>query len=172
MTAILFDSRSARRGFTLAELVIVMVIMAILGAIAVPKFASANATYRVDGAARKLATEIEEAALQARARSTTVRVRLSTGAEHFSAAVVSPTTYLSIYYTTDDPFSATVERVASADSTTRLDINAFGEFSTGWVAELKSGSRTRCVWADPVEGTINIGSVAEAKAFTDSGNYR
>ena len=172
MTANLFDSRSARRGFTLAELVIVVVIIATIAAIAVPRFASANATFRADGAARQLAAAIEDAALQARARSSTVRVRLSVAGNNFNSAVRSPLTYLAIYNTTDDPFNASVERVESADGTRNLDINGFGEFSTGWIAELKAGTRTRCVWADPTTGTINTGSTEEAAVFKGSEYYK
>lgn len=165
MTANLFESRSARRGFTLAELVIVMVIIGILGAIAVPKFASASATFRADGAARQLAGAIEEAAAQARSRSTTVRVRVSAGGNNYNSAVISPLTYLEIYDTTDRPFSATVERALNPDGLNRLDINGFGEFSNVFIVELKVGSRRRCVWVDPDTGTVNVGTVEEAKAF-------
>ena len=112
------------------------------------------------------------AARQARARSTEVRVRLSAAGNNFNSAVRSPLTYLEIYDTTDNPFNATVERVVSADGTRNLDINGFGEFSTGWIAELKAGNRLRCVWADPTTGTINTGSTAEASEFQSSARYK
>ena len=59
----------------------------------------------------------KDAALQARARSATVRVRVSAAAENYNAAVISPLTYLAIYDIDDAPFNATVERVVSADGT-------------------------------------------------------
>ncbi len=149
-----------------------MVIIATLAAIAVPRYASANASFRADGAARQLAGEIEEAAAQARARSTTVRVRVSAGGNNYNAAVISPLTYIAILDITDRPFNATVERVDSADGTRNLDINGFGEFSNGFIVELKAGSRTRFVWADPDTGTVHVGSEDEALEFTKSARYR
>jgi type IV fimbrial biogenesis protein FimT len=72
------DHRSLRRGpgFSLIELVLVMTIIYILAAIAVPKYAGALARYRADAAARRVVTDLDFARQRARASSASITVRM------------------------------------------------------------------------------------------------
>lgn len=65
------------RGFSLIELVIVVAIVAMLAAIATPRFASASAGYRLEAAARLVASQLSEARDAARASSAAVTVSVS-----------------------------------------------------------------------------------------------
>ena len=172
MIAESFESRSARRGFSLAELVIVLAIIAVAAAVAIPRVASANAAFRVDGAARRLVATIEDAAVEARARSTTVRVRVSPAGNNVNAAVRTPLTYFAVYDTTDGPFEATVEEVRIANGESGLDIDGFGNFATAMIVGLKSGSHGVAVWVNPDTGTVHIGNEDEVTAFFKSDSYR
>lgn len=60
----------ARSAFTLVELVLVMVIIAIAAAVAAPRYANAAQRYRLDAAAKRIAADLEYAAAYARAKST------------------------------------------------------------------------------------------------------
>lgn len=77
----------AHRAFSLVELVIVMVIVGILAAIAVPRFAAANARHSLDAAADRLVTDM----IQARERAIHASRRVSltfdveNNAYHFNA---------------------------------------------------------------------------------------
>lgn len=162
----------ARRGFTLAELVVVMVIIATLGAIAAPRFASADTSFRAKGAAEQLADSIRDMANEARSRSTTIGIRFSVGSDNFNAAVQSPLEYLKIYNTTDKPFRADIQATHFANGTTRLNINGFGVYSTSVVILVGAGSQTRAVIVDAVSGTVTVGTMDEATEFRKTGNYR
>ena len=51
-------STNSEAGFSLLELIIVMTIIAVMAAIATPRFGAAHARYRVDLAARRIAADI------------------------------------------------------------------------------------------------------------------
>lgn len=66
---------SLPRGFSLIELVLVMTIISILAAIAVPRYANALARYRADAAARRVVTDLQYAREYARSTSANVSVQ-------------------------------------------------------------------------------------------------
>jgi prepilin-type N-terminal cleavage/methylation domain-containing protein len=162
----------ARRGFSLAELVVVMAIIATLAAVTVPRFASAGSSYKARGAAERIADSIRDAASTARARSSTVRVRLSPAGDSFNAAVLSPLEYIALYSTTERPFGADATEARFADSSGRLEIDGFGNFSTSAIFALRVGDETRTVMVDAGAGTVTTGTVADALAFRSSVRYR
>ena len=75
--------RRAFRGFTLAELVMVLAIMSIMAAIAVPRYHHAAARYRALAAGRRLAADIDALRQAAVARSLTHLLRASTGTSKY-----------------------------------------------------------------------------------------
>lgn len=66
---------SPPRGFSLIELVMVMTIISILAAIAVPRYASALSRYRADAAARRVVIDLAYAREYARSISANVSVQ-------------------------------------------------------------------------------------------------
>ena len=61
--------RVARSAFTLVEAVMVMVILAMFGMIAVPRYAAFTATEQIEGAARRITADLSLAQRQARRSS-------------------------------------------------------------------------------------------------------
>lgn len=69
----------AVRGFTLLELIVALVVLAILAAVAVPSMSSFFARKRVEGVATELATDLQYARSEAVQRNATVRITFGTG---------------------------------------------------------------------------------------------
>jgi prepilin-type N-terminal cleavage/methylation domain-containing protein len=61
--------RPKRRALNLMELVIVMLIMGIMAAVAVPRYVDSVCRFRVEAAARRLATDLEYARQNAKTES-------------------------------------------------------------------------------------------------------
>ena len=165
MTATNHKTLQARRGFSLVELIVVIVIIASLGAIAAPRFASADVSYRTSGAAHQLADAIRDAATQARNRSTSVRIRISASSDNFSAAVQSPLEYIALFNTTDRPFNIEIIEVKFADSSSFLTVNGFGVYSTSVNIKVGVGKAIQTVMVDADAGTVTVGSVADSNTF-------
>lgn len=75
--------RQARRGFTLIEILVVIVMMGIMLKIVIPRFRVSNAT-RVRQAARLMASDLELARTKALSTTSKVRVVFTVGTQQYS----------------------------------------------------------------------------------------
>jgi prepilin-type N-terminal cleavage/methylation domain-containing protein len=73
--------RVASRGFSLSEFVAVITIIAIISALVVPRFANSVALRRVDGAARRIAADLELARKHAMTASVSQQVQFVGGSD-------------------------------------------------------------------------------------------
>src|SRR2546423_12244605 len=69
--------RSKYRGYSLMELMMVLVIIAILGGIAAPRYSRAISHYRAEMAARRVAADLNLASARARNQSAAQQVTIS-----------------------------------------------------------------------------------------------
>jgi len=76
--------RSIRSGFTLIEVVIVLLIVGTMAAIAMPRFARSLDRYRADASARRIVADFDQARSAARATSASVTVVFDVAAERYS----------------------------------------------------------------------------------------
>lgn len=72
-----------QRGFSLVELVMVMAIIAMLSGIALPRYESALARYRVERAARRIVLDLAAARTEARTSNTSHVVQFGPGLEAY-----------------------------------------------------------------------------------------
>src|SRR3954469_1258777 len=73
-----FHPSPARRAFTMVELVMAMAIMAILAAIAIPRYASAISSYRARAAAQRIVHDLAQVQSLARTTSSSQTIVFST----------------------------------------------------------------------------------------------
>lgn len=103
--------RGCRPGFNLVELVLVTVIVGVVAAMAVPRYADATARYRADAAVQRLEADLQRAQTHAEATSRSVRVwfRLAEGQVRL-LDLDDPDGFESTYTTelSEEPYRATL----------------------------------------------------------------
>lgn len=130
-----------RSGLSFIELTTVVLIIAILSAIAVPRISQSVSEQRVHSAAQRLAADIEFAKSQAKTLGRTVSVTFQSNQRGYSIDVDAPDgggTYAAEL--TDVTVSATLSGAA-----TTLDFDVYGTPSAATTATLSSGSHSATV---------------------------
>lgn len=140
----------ARRGFTLVELVIVLAVISLIAGMAVPRYASASARYRVKAAARRVAADLEMARRLARANSGPVQVRFTAGVKSAYLVVLGDQETLpasiddesegvvSSVIVTSDPYRVQLKDPSFGGSS-RVVFSGYGTASDGSVTLLANG---------------------------------
>lgn len=150
--------RPVRHGFTLAELVIVVLILAIISALAVPQYASATARFNADAAARRIKADLEFARHEARKAGTSQSLVFDDAAETYSSPTIKNPDHPAQRYSVDlrkYPYSATLDSVNCGGDTT-LVFNGFGMPDSSATIVVTVGDYTRTVVVEPSAGKVVI----------------
>lgn len=143
-----------RRAVSLVEVVLILAILAVLGAIAAPRFANSLALYRAQAAGRRIAADVNLAQWQAKASGGGQTVVFSTAANGYTLPGVAglPGTAATYGVTLSaDPYQATlVSATFGAGST--LTFDRFGQPSAGGTVVVTSGTAQSTVTVDPNTG--------------------
>lgn len=127
-----------RRGFTMIELVIVIVIVATVAAIAVPRFTQATRRQQLEAAAERVAADLELARTRSRASSQSVSVLFEKAKEQYTVSGGG-----------GDPFTVDIDETpydaeivnASFNGENAVRFNGYGlPDSSGWVVLSQSGN--------------------------------
>jgi prepilin-type N-terminal cleavage/methylation domain-containing protein len=158
------------RAFSLIELVIVLAIVAIAAAIAVPAFTDASAGRELHAAQRMILADIDAAKLRARATSTTHTIRFYPDKERYIVAEGTDITRADILLTRDlaaSPFSMDLDDT-SLDAHTAI-ITPLGEVYPAFTLDLVNGGTTITLDIDgiadkgPVDVKVDVGDILEVK---------
>lgn len=140
------------QAFSLLELVMVLLIMAVLAGIAAPRFASAAANNRARAAADRIAADLELAREQARATSASCSVAFSTTTESYTIKSANDAVAVDI---SRSPYESGID---SADFAGRpvFSFNAFGVPDTSGTIVVSGGGQTFTVAVAAGTGEVSI----------------
>jgi len=139
---------SVRRAFTLIEVVMVLAIIVVLAAIAVPRYGRVMGRYRADIAARRVVTDFEWARTEARATSGVVTVAFEPAPRNClrisALAALDDSSESYIVHFDNAPYQAQlVSAVFGTDQSVNFD--GFGQPDSGGTVVVESGGIRRTI---------------------------
>ena len=145
--------------FTLVELTVVLSLIAIVSAVAIPRYWSSIARYRVDLASRRLAADLSLA--QTRARTTGQFRNVVFAASNAAYALPEETSFntgtgaqtvdLSV-----DPYFVSFNAFTTTDGGRRITFDGFGQPAQGLTVSLLCVGHQRTVKVDQSTGSIYV----------------
>ena len=146
------------RAFTLIELVLVLVIIGIMGAIAMPKYASAVSRYRADAAARRIASDLGYARSLAIATSTSTSVQFHCDTSTYQIAAVADPDHGGVFTVAlaNDPYLASFSSATAVSNAFIVTYNGYGIPTSTPTIVVTSGSTSRTVTIAPDIGTATV----------------
>ncbi|MEL7240264.1 MAG: prepilin-type N-terminal cleavage/methylation domain-containing protein [Planctomycetota bacterium] len=161
--------RSSGRGFTLVETAVVVVIVAVLAAVAIPSFAGASARSRVDAAAARIVQDIGVASATAAASSSPRMIIFSAAQDAYVLAGVKSGSS-SLHRQVDlggPPYNTNIVS-ASFESAAFLTLNGFGVAGSGGVIDIAVGTNARRIRLTGGSSALEVRSMElTRKADTD-----
>lgn len=147
------------RGFTLVELTVVLVIMAVAAAVAIPRFSGAQERYRVEAAAQRLRADINLARTRALTTSRPQVLEFKQSSNYYcmdgERDFTQPTNTKYEVFLDQEPYRVLVASVDFGGDETVV-FNHFGLPDTAGEVVLVGGDRSRRVVLDPVTGKADI----------------
>jgi len=140
-----------RRGFSLLELTLVIAIIAVLGVIAVPRFANAAARQRLEAAALRIDADLHYAQTRARSKSNDCTARFA--GDNTLALIDSDNTTVTTTNYQATPYEVQVS-VTLDNAGTDLTFNGFGRPDTGGTITLTGGGGQIILDIDSVTGEV------------------
>lgn len=136
------------RGFTLAELLIALLMVAILAAVALPKWTDSLRRRRLAMAANRIVADIHRAQSAAYASSSAKVITFNTGLHQYTIAGLSSLATGSSDYTVnlaDEPFQCRLNSVWGQTGTQLLTFNGYGEAATSGNIVISAGGDQKTI---------------------------
>ena len=157
----MISSHKCRRhasGFTLIELAMVLVIMAVMCAMAVPRWARSMAHWQADAAARRLCADLCWAQSRARTTSSHQTVSITAAAATYQLVGVPDPDQAANVYTVNlagSPYFCSIVSAGAADANGNIVFDGFGSPLTSGTIVIQCGDFQRTI-----QIAANIGTIA------------
>jgi Tfp pilus assembly protein FimT len=152
----------ACRAFTLVELVTILVIVAFLAGVAVPRYASSLNNFAVDGAARRIAADLALAQAIARNTSSPQTVSFNAPARQYQIVGYTDPDHPGNTYTVSlaaDPYHATLSAVTltkAGAGVTQVTFDRYGFPDASGYLQVTVGSVSKRITLDATTGRTTI----------------
>ena len=145
-------------GFSLVELMLTAVIVGVVAAIGVPRYANALAGYQADASARRVVADLRRAQAHAEARSASARVWFRLSLDRVQILDLPDLEGRNTTYFTEideEPYRSTL---TSADfgGDPYLVFDGYGRPDSGGSVTLRCGGHQRVITVDPDTGEASI----------------
>jgi len=147
-----------RGGFSLLELVVVMVIVAILASIVTPRYGKAIARYRTTAAARKVAADLTFARKRARISSTSQAVNFDVANDGYQLPGVTDMKTSAENYSvilSSAPYKARIVS-ASFDGDENVTFDGYGVPDSGGTVVVAVGDSSKTILLDADSGKAEV----------------
>jgi prepilin-type N-terminal cleavage/methylation domain-containing protein len=147
-----------RRGFTLVELSLTIAIIITLSAIAMPRYASAVASYRSRAAAKRISADLAQVQSFARTSSTAQTITFSSSTASYTIANLRDLDTSSTTYRVSlaaEPYRASIATL-SLGSGGSITFDGYGNPNCGGTITVQSGTYTRSVVVDATTGKVAV----------------
>ena len=144
----------ARCGFTIVEAVMVMVILAMLGMIAIPRYAAFTATQQLEGTARRITADLSLAQRQARRSSAGQTVNFDVDKSQYSLVGLKHPDHPNLPFEIgvgDEPYCARIVS-ASFGGDAQLVYDGFGTPDSGGTVVIAVGAYQKTITVDTGTG--------------------
>lgn len=149
-----------RPGFTLVEVLMVLGIVGVIAAMALPRWVRSMAHYEADAAARRLAADLSWAQAMARNTSSTQTVHLSLAGSSYQLVGITDPDHRSQAYAVDltqAPYRSTLVSASAADANSNIVFDGYGTPATSGTLVVQAGDCQKTVTLNAGTGSISIG---------------
>jgi prepilin-type N-terminal cleavage/methylation domain-containing protein len=146
------------RGFTLVELVIVVLIIGILTGVAAPKFVGSLRRAQADAAALRLKADLNLARQTAISRSATQNVQFTVNSAVYTLPGIADPDHPAATYSvdlSDETYRATVT-AASFGAGAILQFDRYGQAMNGGSVTISASGITKTIAIDAASGAVSI----------------
>ncbi len=151
-------SACERSAFSIVELVFVLTIMAIVCAIAVPRYAGATQDYQIGMAAQRIVSDLALAQNRANYGSTSVTLTFNTTSNSYQIAGMTDPDRPTQTYTVNlnvEPYRSTLVS-ASFGGSNQITFDGYGTPTQGGTVIITSGAQQHTITVDPTSGRAFI----------------
>jgi Tfp pilus assembly protein FimT len=152
-------SHRSRRGFTLVDVSVTVLLIGIMSAVAAPQFGSMMLEYRVEAAARKIAGDLNYAARSARNRAEPITATFQQGTQNYSIDVLQDPNHPTVAWTialSDSGFENCIVSGLSLGGDSEITFDIYGRPDASGTVTVSSGSTTQLVSIDQATGKASV----------------